>query len=428
MKPCSLEINNGRYLDDSGNWVQFESIIIVEGSIKALNDSNSAPAGTSKIDANGGYVIPGLLDLNASLREPGDTRSGSIESESLAAAAGGVTHLCCTPDTQPINDSKAVTKLIKETSEVSAYCKIMPLGAMTKQLEGKQLSSYAALKEAGCVGLSNSTFPLDNLLTAQRCFEYAATQDLLLFVTPMVPELYQGCIHEGKVSTSIGLKGIPAIAETIAVAQYIQIAEQTQVKLHFSQLTCAASVELIRQAKMSGIRISADVAIANLLFNHRQVEGFDSLFHCHPPLRTDEDRLALLEGLKDGTIDAISSAHRPVEDAAKLMPFAETSPGMSSIEMLMPCAQILADRDELGLSKFVEAMSIRPRNLLSMKRNRIEVGQVADLMIYDPSLSWQVSSEALHSRGKNSPFLNKTMNGRVIATVCDGRLSYRLAS
>ena len=428
MKSCTLEISNGQYLDRSLNWVPFRSLTIVEGTIISIDGSSPKPGINQQIDANGGYVFPGLLDLNASLREPGDTRSGSIESETRAAAAGGVTHLCSTPDTQPVNDSKAVTKLIKELAEVSAYCKVLPMGAMTKQLKGRQLSSYGALKEAGCIGLSNGTSALDNLLTVQHCFEYAATQEIGLFVTPMVPELYQGCMHDGKVSTSIGLKGIPATAETIAVAQFIQLAEQTRVKLHFSQLTCAASVHLLKQAKDSGLNVSADVSIANLLFTHRQVEGFDSLYHCHPPLRTEEDRLALIAAVKDGTIDAISSAHRPVEEAAKQRPFAETAPGMSSLESLMPCAQRLNDQGELELAEFVKAMSVRPRSLLGMEDNLIRSGETANLTIYDPSLEWRIDANTLMSKGKNSPYLDQNMKGRVVATVCEGRLTHQLES
>ncbi|TNC80319.1 MAG: dihydroorotase [Oleiphilus sp.] len=424
MKPASLVIRNGQYLNKDLNWIPFESIRVEHGMIAAIDGKDEPSSDQLIIDAKGGHVIPGLVDLNASLREPGDSRSGTIESETRAAAAGGVTHLCCTPDTQPINDSKAVTKLIKEISEVSAHCQVLPLGAMTKQLEGRQISSYAALGEAGCIGLSNGTTALNDLLTMQRCFEYANTQDIRLFVTPMVPELYQGCMHEGTVSTSIGLKGIPALAETIAVAQMIQLADQTGVRLHLSQISCAGSVSLIQQAKEAGLNISADVTLSNLLYTHHEVEGFDSLFHCHPPLRSDSDRQALLEGIKHGTIDAITSAHRPLEEAAKQRPFAETEPGISSLETLLPGAQLLDAKGELDFITFIDAMTRRPRKILGLTVNEIQENEPANLTIYDGSEERLLLPEHFYSRGKNSPWMKQKIKGRVLGTICEGKLTH----
>lgn len=423
MNPASILITNGQYLDQSRNWVNVDSMRIEQGVIRTINGDQNATADLI-IDARGGYVLPGLLDLNASLREPGDSRSGTISTETRAAAAGGITHLCCTPDTQPVNDSKAVTKLIREISELSAFCRVLPIGAMTKQLQGKQLSSYAALKEAGCIALGNATTALDNLLTTQRCFEYASTHDICLFVTPMVPELYQGCMHEGTVSTSIGLKGIPSIAETIAVAQMIQLAQQTGVRLHLTQISCAESVSLIRQAKESGLKISADVSVSNLLYTHHQIEGFDSLFHCHPPLRSDSDRQALLDGVKSGTIDAITSAHRPLEEAAKQRPFAETEPGISSFETLLPSAYTLSDRGELDFGTFVQAMTHRARSVLGLPDSRILEGETANLSIFESSQAAELTPEHFYSRGKNSPLMGQTVCGKVLATICEGRLTH----
>lgn len=422
MNVSAIEIINGKYWA-TGGWVKFESIRIVDGIITAINSDDPIKP-QCVIDAKGGIVCPGLFDLNVALREPGYARNGNIDSETRAAAAAGVTQLCCTPDSQPVNDTKAVTKLIKEHANLSANCEVLPLGALTKALKGEQLSAHASLKEAGCVALSNGTAPISNLLVAQRCFEYAKTQNMPVFMTPMEKDLYEGCMHEGSVSTAIGLKGIPAIAETIAVAQLLQLAKVTGVQLHLSQISCAESIQLIAEAKATGTRVSADVAIVNLLYTHESVKGFNSHFHCIPPLRTEQDRQALLEGLKSGAIDAICSAHLPWEAAEKRMPFAETAVGMSSIESLIPAAVKLNENGELKLEVFLKAMTENPRNILNKEQNTIETGATANITVIDTEQKWVLEQQQTYSRGDNTMFYKEEVKGRVIATLCNGRLTH----
>jgi len=423
MTPSMFEIINGKYWNEE-SWIEFKSIRIIDGVIASIDQNDQPFKPQLTIDAKGGIVSPGLFDLNVALREPGYTRNGTIDSETRAAAAAGITHLCCTPDSNPINDTKAVTKLIKEQAKNAAHCEVLPLGALTKQLEGELLSAHASLKDAGCVALSNGTFPLANLLVTQRCFEYAKTQNMPVFITPMERDLYQGCMHEGVVSTAIGLKGIPAIAESIAVAQLLQLASATGVQLHLSQISCADSVSLIAEAKSKGTNVSADVAIANLLYTHMSVKGFDSQYHCTPPLRTEDDRRALLRGVKDGVIDAICSAHRPLEAAEKSRPFAETAVGMSSIEALIPAAIVLADRKELELEVFLKAMTANPRQILQMENVPIKPGNIANIAVIDTSYECELTQESLFSKGKNTMLLNQTIAGRVLATFSSGRLTH----
>jgi len=424
MTGKTLEITNGRYfVAQTKRWEPFESIRIEKKHICSIDQQSDSNAELT-IDAKGGMVIPGLVDLNASLREPGNVRNGSIASETYAAAASGITHLCCTPDTTPINDSKAVSKLMLELASESGKCKVLPLGALTQQLQGRQLANLHSLKQAGCIAVSNADASFESLLVAQRCFEYAQTLELPVFVSPKERDLYDGCVHEGRISTEIGLKGIPYTAESIAVAQLVQLAQETGVKLHLSQISSEASVKLIADAKASGLNITADAAIANLLFTEKAVEGFNSLYHCHPPLRTERDRQALLRGVRDGVIDTIVSGHRPWEAAEKLMPFAESAPGMSTLEFLIPAAMQLAETGELPIEDFLTSMSDNARAVLNLDPLKIQTGEIANLAIVDAETHFQTAPGDLLSKGVNTPFVGKTLKGKVMTTICEGELTF----
>ncbi len=418
-----IAFTHGTLLDRDFQWQTFENILIEDGKIRAIN-GDITPA-HQVYDARQHYLLPGLIDLSVALREPGYTAKGSIASETAAAAAGGVTTLCATPDSHPVNDTKAVTKLIAELSEHGGRCKVLPLGALTAGLNGEHLAEYAALKNAGCVGLSNSFTPIKSLAITKRCFEYAKTHDMTVFINPIEPSLHVGVMHEGEISTTIGLQGISSLAESLAVGHLIQLARATGVSLHLSQLSCAESVSLVRQAKASGQTLTADVALQNLLYTDLDVEYFNNAYHCEPPLRSEADRLALLVGVRDGTIDAITSCHRPHEAAAKQMPFAESAPGISMLELLLPCALQLDRRGELPLADFVRAMTSGPAKILGCYAAPIAVDEVADLSLFNPELNWKVQDSSLISEGKNTPLLGETIAGGVMLTLCRGQLSYQ---
>ena len=423
-----IEITNGSLLNHQGEWQEFKCIQITDGLItKILQDDSAASPdfiADQQINAKGCYVFPGLTDLNVSLRDPGYSVKGSVESETAAAAAGGVTTLCCTPETDPINDSEAVTKLISELAQTSNKCQVLPLGALTQGLKGEQLSEYASLKQAGCIALSNTYHPIKNLAITKRCFEYARTHNLSVFINPIEASLHEGVMHENHVSTTIGLQGIPSLAETIAVAQLIQLAQTTDAHLHLSQISAADSVSQVKTAKEKGIKVTADVAAHNLLYTDEQVENFNSMFHCMPPIRSEPDRQALLKGLNAGVIDAITSAHQPHEAAAKQMPFGETEPGISGIELLLPMATQLADNSELPLTRFISAMTTQSAVILSLDTPEIAEGRAANLCIFDPVHSWKLKAEDLLSKGKNSPLIGQTLKGKVKATIYSGSISF----
>jgi len=423
-----IEITNGSLLSAQGEWVSFDRIQIADGVINGIFQGNSPSNITfiadKRIDATGCYVLPGLIDLNVSLREPGYSVKGSIACETAAAAAGGVTTLCCTPETDPINDSEAVTKLIRDLSQTSNKCQVLPLGALTQGLKGEQLSEYASLKQAGCIALSNAYNPIKNLAITKRCFEYAKTHDLSVFINPIEASLHEGVMHDNHVSTTIGLQGIPSLAETIAVSQLIQLADTSGVHLHLSQLSAADSVLQVKTAKGRGINVTADVAIHHLLYTDEQVENFNSIFHCMPPIRSESDRLALLEGIRSGAIDNITSAHQPHEAAAKQMPFGETEPGMSNIELLLTMAVELNDHHELPLTNFIAAMTTQSAKILSLESPKISEGSAANLCIFDPSKLWTLKTENLLSKGKNSPLIGQQLKGKVKTTIYKGTIAF----
>jgi len=424
----------------SGQWVDFKRIEVTEGVITGIDSesfqSERMQSETKEpfdaditLDAQNCFVFPGLIDLNVSLREPGYTAKGTIATETKAAASGGVTTLCCSPETHPINDSEAVSKLIEELAEESNYCKVLPLGALTKSLKGEQLAEYALLKGAHCVALSNGFHPIKNLAITKRCFEYAATHKLSVFIHPIEPSLHEGVMHEGHVSTTIGLQGIPSLAETTAVAQLIQLAKSTGVHLHLSQLSAEESVSQVKAAKLVGINVTADVAIQNLIFTDQRVENFNSAYHCLPPLRSESDRLALIEGLKSGVIDAVTSAHQPHEAAAKQMPFAQTQAGMSSVEFILPLAMALENKINepyhISFIDFITAMTQAPANILNMKSPQIVCGNEANICIFDPTIKRVLHAENILSRGKNTPLVRQTLTGQVKATIFEGNISYQ---
>ncbi len=425
MNDNIIKISQVRYLDGEGNWQQAEAVYIKGETILSIGSDQAELEHKEEIKGEGRYLLPGLSDLNVAVREPGNRDKGTIASETAAAAAGGVTRLCCPPDSQPVNDSHAVSKLIGELATDSGRCEILPIGALTKGLEGEQLAEYASLKRAGCVAVSNAYRPIHKLAVAKRCFEYAKTQALPVFINPIEPSLYRGSMHEGEISTTIGLQGVSSLAETVAVAQYLQLAEATGVTLHLSQLSCADSVSSVRNAKAKGLKVSADVALQNLLYTDSAVEDFNSVFHTRPPLRAETDRQALLEGVKDGTIDAITSAHQPHEATAKLMPFGETEPGMSMVEHLLPLALKLEREEALPFHTFIRAMNEGPCQVLHLTPNRIEQGAKANLVLFDPDAVQSCDAEALLSTGKNSPLLGTRIKGAVCATLLAGTFSYR---
>ncbi len=377
------------------------------------------------LNCQGYWLLPGAVDLSARLCEPGFEHKGSIHSESKAAAAGGITHIVCPPDTKPVIDTPAVANLIREKAYQSGYAHVLPLGAMTSGLDGDMLSEMHALQEAGCVGVTQLRRPIKNTKVLLRCLEYAATFNITVFFQSEDSALSAGGVaHGGAHATRLGLPGIPTTAETVALGRDLLLVEQAGVRAHFGQLSCARSVELIAAAQARGLPVTADVSAHQLSFTEDSVDGFNSTHHVIPPYRTESDRQALLDGVKEGIIGMICSDHQPHEAAAKAAPFAVTESGISALESLLPASYRWVQEGKLDAHTWVRALSTNSADLLSVDAGQILTDEPANLVLFNPDGETRITTEGLFSEGKNSPWLNQTLPGAVLLTLCDGHITY----
>lgn len=421
----SLSIRNARVVDPASGLDQVSDVHIDEGRILAIGQAPAGFQAAEQLDASGLVLAPGLVDLDVALCEPGLTRKGNVDSETRAAAAGGVTSLCCPPTTRPVLDTTAVAELILDRARTADHARVHPIGALTKGLAGEQLSELMALRDAGCVAFTNGLQPFENLRVQRRALEYAATFDLTVVFTALDADLAEGGLaHEGPTASFLGLTGIPETAETIALSRDLLLVEQSGVRAHFSQLTSARAVEMIAAAQARGLPVTADVALYQLLLTDEALQGFSSLYHVKPPLRTARDRDALRAGVRDGVIGAISSHHQPQEADAKLAPFAATEPGISSVELLLPLALTLVADGLLDLATLLARLTSGPAQALRLDAGRLARGLPADLVLFAQDATAQADTPWV-SRGRNCPFQGLTLPGRVERTLVGGRATYR---
>ncbi len=416
----SLKITGGRLANTDAE----TTVLIRDGYIAALGDAAERESADHDFDAAGCILAPGFVDLCCNLREPGNGQKGNIASESLAAAHGGFTTLCASPDTSPVNDSGAVTNLILDVAAKRSAVRILPVGAITRGLEGDLLSDMAGLASAGCIALGNGARPVKNARVLRRCMAYAQTFGLTVMFSPENQALAaDGYAHDGLVASRLGLLGIPEVAETAAVMEMLLLAEETGVRLHLSQLSCARSVEMLADARKRGIAVTADVAMHQLLFTENALAGFDSRYHVRPPLRSEQDRQALLAGVRDGVIDAITSQHQPHDSAAKQAPMAATEPGLSTIESTLSMGLLLVERGELDRASLVRALTTGPASVIG-RSAELREGAVADLCVFDPAASWRQGDTNLCSVGRHVPLPGKDLPGVVRLTLCNGQQAW----
>ncbi len=421
--PATISIINGHLIDPANQIDEPKDLHIANGKILAIGSPPEGFTAEQTIDAGGQIVCPGLVDLSARLREPGDEHKATIASETAAAAKGGITTLCCPPDTNPVIDTPAVAEMIQHKAQKSGFCRVLPIGALTKGLQGEQLSEMVALKNAGCIVLSNALTPISNTLIERRILEYAATFGITAFLRPEDPYLNnQGCAHEGSVAARLGLPGIPAAAETVAIARDLALAEQTNCRIHFCRLSSGTAVSKIRQ---SDLPVTADVAAYQLFLTEDDLVGFNSNCHVIPPLRSHSDKEALRQGVADGTISTICSSHQPHELDAKKAPFPSTAPGISGLETLLPLTLKLVDEGLLSLSDAISRITHGPASVLGLPLGQLGVGSSADICLFDPKKRWQLTADKMLSHGHNTPFLGCEFTGEVTHTLLEGRLTYR---
>lgn len=421
-----IAIRGGRLIDPANGVDAVRDLFIAEDTVAAIGEPPDGFRAEREIDAGDRIVCPGFIDLCARLREPGQLHKATIASETRAAAQAGITTLLCAPDTDPVIDETAVVELIRRRAEAAGYARILTLGALTRGLKGEALTEMAALKEAGCAGVSNALKPVVNTQILRRALEYAATFDLTVFLSPLDPWLgASGCVHEGQVATRMGLPGIPVAAETAALARDLSLIEDVGVRAHVGRLSSAKAVTMLARARNDGLPVTADVSAHQLYLTEMDLAGFDSFCHVLPPLRSLADRDGLRAGLAEGVVDAVCSDHQPHEPDAKQQPFADTEPGISALDTLPALVLRLAEENVLPLSAAIKRLTSGPAQILGRTDiGHLGIGATADVCILDPRRIWRLEKETLASRGHNSPFLGWQFQGRVSHTLLAGRVVY----
>lgn len=417
-----IHIRNGRLIDPGNGIDAKNDLFIAAGKIVGVGRKPADFHANQTLDATGLVVCPGLVDLSARLREPGYEYKATLESELKAAAAGGITSLACPPDTDPVLDEPGLVEMLQYRAQKLALARVYPLGALTRQLAGEQLTEMNQLAEAGCVGFFQADAPLENTQVLRRALQYARTFDLTVWLRPEDSWLAKGGVaHDGEVASRLGLPGIPSSAETIALATLLTLAEDTGARVHVCRISTRDGVEMLRQAKTRGLPVSCDAGIHYLHLTEQDIGFFDAHCHLRPPLRTQRDRDALLAGVLDGTIDAVCSDHTPVDDDAKLQPFAEAEAGATGLELLLPLTLKWAEHTATPLAQAISTITSAPARILGIAAGQLTPGNDADVCIFDPEQRWNVGPLTLVSQGKNSPFLGLELSGRVRYTLSHGQ-------
>ncbi|MDI6747619.1 MAG: dihydroorotase [Rhodocyclaceae bacterium] len=421
-----IEIKNGRVIDPASGFDRAANVFVAHGKIVGAGET--APDGFTAegvIDASGCIVCPGLIDLSARLREPGFEYKATLESEMAAAAAGGVTRLVCPPDTDPPLDEPGLVEMLKYRARQPGFAHVHPLGALTIGLAGQRLTEMAELAEAGCIAFGQADVSVVDTKVLLRAMQYAATFGFPVWLQAQDAHLAKGGVaHDGGIAARLGLAGIPVVAETVALATYLQLAEETGVRLHIRRLSSAAGLELVRAARADGLPVTCDITTQHLHLCDRDIGFFNAHARLNPPLRSARDRAALALGLADGSIDVLCSDHTPVDDDAKQLPFEEAEPGATGLELLLPLTLRWAGTAQLPLTTALARITSDPARILGLDCGRIAVGAPADLCVFDPATRFTVSRERLKSQGKNTPFLGQELAGEVRYTLIDGHLAY----
>lgn len=418
-----LLIRGGRLLDPASGHDAGGDLAIAEGRIVGVGRAPDGFRPERVIAAEGRWVLPGLIDLAARLREPGATHKADIASEARAAAAAGITTLALPPDTDPVMDTPSVVELVRRRAESAGGARVVPLGALTRGLEGTQLAALAALADAGCPAVADGGQPVADTLVLRRALEYAATFGLPALLTPWDPWLAAGGgLHEGAVAMRLGLPGISVAAETAGLGRQLALAEDLGTRVHFGRLSSAAGVERLQAARAAGAPVSGDVAIHQLFLTENDAAGFDSRFHLQPPLRSAGDRDALRRAVAAGVVEIICSDHQPHERDAKDGPFSDTEPGLSGLDTLLALVLRLVEEEALGLLPALATVTSRPAALLGLDGGRLAVDAPADVCIVNPQNPWWCREDTLRSRGRHCGFLGWEFSARTTHTLVDGQL------
>ena len=423
-----LLLKGARIVDPFNNLDKKLDILIEDCRIKAIDGTiREFSKNTKEINLDGKWICPALIDMHVHLREPGEEYKETILTGTRAAAAGGFNAVCCMPNTNPVNDNPSVTRFIIEKAEKEGFCKVYPIAAITKGQKGESLTEFGDLKEAGAIALSDDGHPVSNANVMRVALEYALGFDTLIISHAEELELSkEGCMNAGPVSTMLGLKGIPSTAEEVAIYRDVRLCAFTGARLHIAHVSTKESVNIIREAKKQGIKVTAETAPHYFSLTHEAVIGYNTNAKMNPPLRSQEDVDAIIEGLRDGTIDVIATDHAPHSELEKDIEFSLAANGIIGLETSIPLSLELVRKGHLSPLELIAKLSLNPYKILNLSPLPLSVGEIANFVIIDPDLEFKVSKENLHGKSYNSPFLGKTLRGRAIVTVCNSFVTFDL--
>ena len=422
-----IAIVNARLVDPVAGREGQGSVLLRDGRIASVEwgAAPATPEGVRRIDARGLVLAPGLIDLRAFLGEPGAEFRETLGSGSQAAAAGGVTTIVCRPDTDPPIDDPAIIDFLKRRARDKAIVNVLPCAALTKGLHGKEITEFGLLLEAGAVAFGDGAKGLRNPQVMRRAMIYALNFDALIMNHVEDPDLRgSGVMNEGEFASRKGLPGIPAEAETVMLERDLRLARATGARYHAAMISCSDSVELIRRAKQDGLRVTCGVSINSLTLNENDVGDYRTFCKVSPPLRTEDERLAMVAALAEGVIDVVVSDHDPQDVETKRQPFAEAADGALGIETMLPAALRMVQSGQIELPRLFAALSARPAELLGLSAGTLSPGAPADLILLDPDAPFVVDKTKLKSRAKNSPFDEARLQGIVQTTFVGGRAVY----
>lgn len=421
----NLLIKGGRIIDPSQGLDDTLDLLVENGRVKEIGKGLSVTDGAKTVDVGGKYVVPGLIDMHVHLRDPGLEYKEDIVSGTRAAVAGGFTSVVCMPNTKPVIDNKAVASYIIAKAKTEGVCNVFPVGTITYGMQGERLSEMGELKESGCVAVSDDGKPVKNSELMRRALEYAHGMGILVISHAEELELVgAGVMNEGFTSTELGLKGIPRVAEDIATAREVMLAEYTGAPVHIAHVSTRGAVQIIRDAKARGVKVTCETAPHYFSLTDDAVRGYTTNAKMNPPLREADDVTAIKAGLKDGTIDAIATDHAPHHLDEKDVEFNEAMNGIIGLETSLPISLTLVKEGVLTLQQLVEKMSCNPSTILGLNRGTLKPGSIADITVIDPASSWTVDPDRLASKSKNSPWLGETMTGAAACTIVGGSIVF----
>ncbi len=425
-KTKNMLLKNGRIIDPVNGLDEQADLLLVDGIIKEVITAgrNASPAGVETIDVSGKWVVPGLIDMHVHLREPGEEYKETVSSGTRAAAAGGFTAVACMPNTIPVNDCQAVTCLILDKAR-KGFARVYPVGAISKNSRGTQLAEYDELKRAGVVALSDDGMPVADSQLLRRALEYSANNDLLLISHSEELSLSKnGAMNESALSTRLGLRGIPHVAEEVMIYRDIALAHYTGRPIHIAHISTRESVSLIRRAKEKGWPVSAETTPHYFSLTEEAVGQYDTMAKMNPPLRSPDDVRAIKDGLQDGTIDAIVTDHAPHSSLEKDVEFDQAANGITGLETSLSLTLALVRDGVLTPGKMIELISVNPARILGVTGGSLTPGNPADVTVIDPDMEFVYRREDIVSKSANSPFIDWKMQGRAVMTIVGGRIMF----